>query len=638
MVVEAIAKRHGIAPWRRRFQGVAAEGALGGESVLLLLPGTFMNESGRAVAEAAHFYKLELARHRGVPRRDRSAARQGAGEDRRRHCRPQRPALDLRAYRQRLSPRAHRRRPSRRQGPGARATCSATSPRTSGRWVEALCDIIADNAGAAGRRARTRASRTRCISPWQAKGFGDARSRSRSDDAATEDIERLHGFQMRHRRPAECRQVDALQCADRRPRRRRRRTIRSAPSSRMSARSRCPIRGSTCSRSSPSRREIIPTRLTFVDIAGLVRGASKGEGLGNQFLANIREVDAIAHVVRCFEDADVTHVEGRIDPIADIETVETELMLADLDSLEKRVDALEKKAKGGDKEAQGDARSGQPRARAAARRQAGAPGRAQAGGGEGCSTCSACSPRCRCSMSAMSTKASAATGNAFSRQVEARAKAGRRGRGRHLGQDRGRDRAAAAAPSAPNISKPSASKEPGLDRLIRAGYELLASGHLFHRRPEGGARLDHHARAPRRRRRRASSTPISSAASSAPRPSPMTTIVALGGEAGAQGRRQDAARRQGLRRRRRRRDAFPLCDLVARQARRDRLNWRHAEAPLGRLRTRRGRRLRPAAGDARGDRRLRRRVRSAADASRREAASAPCSAASAPPAGTSAAC
>jgi len=97
--------------------------------------------------------------------------------------------------------------------------------------------------------------------------------------------------------------------------------------------------------------QIIPTRLTFVDIAGLVRGASKGEGLGNQFLANIREVDAIAHVVRCFEDGEVTHVEGRIDPLADIETVETELMLADLDSLEKRTVALEKKAKGGDKEA-----------------------------------------------------------------------------------------------------------------------------------------------------------------------------------------------------------------------------------------------------------------------------------------------
>jgi len=97
--------------------------------------------------------------------------------------------------------------------------------------------------------------------------------------------------------------------------------------------------------------QIIPTRLTFVDIAGLVRGASKGEGLGNQFLANIREVDAIAHVVRCFEDPDVTHVEGKLDPVADIETIETELMLADLDSLEKRVVALEKKIRGADKEA-----------------------------------------------------------------------------------------------------------------------------------------------------------------------------------------------------------------------------------------------------------------------------------------------
>jgi ribosome-binding ATPase len=96
--------------------------------------------------------------------------------------------------------------------------------------------------------------------------------------------------------------------------------------------------------------QIIPTRLTFVDIAGLVRGASKGEGLGNQFLGNIRECDAIAHVVRCFEDGDITHVEGKIDPLADIETIETELMLADLDSLEKRIVNLEKKAKGGDKE------------------------------------------------------------------------------------------------------------------------------------------------------------------------------------------------------------------------------------------------------------------------------------------------
>ncbi|MHC5652536.1 redox-regulated ATPase YchF [Stappia sp.] len=96
---------------------------------------------------------------------------------------------------------------------------------------------------------------------------------------------------------------------------------------------------------------ILPTRLTFVDIAGLVRGASKGEGLGNQFLANIREVDAIAHVLRCFEDDDITHVDGRIDPIADAQTVETELMIADMESLERRLAPLKKKATVGDKEA-----------------------------------------------------------------------------------------------------------------------------------------------------------------------------------------------------------------------------------------------------------------------------------------------
>jgi GTP-binding protein YchF len=97
-------------------------------------------------------------------------------------------------------------------------------------------------------------------------------------------------------------------------------------------------------------QKIVPTSLEFVDIAGLVRGASKGEGLGNQFLANIREVDAIIHVLRCFEDGDVTHVEGSVDPIRDAETVETELMLADLDGLEKRLVAAQKKARGGDRE------------------------------------------------------------------------------------------------------------------------------------------------------------------------------------------------------------------------------------------------------------------------------------------------
>ena len=98
-------------------------------------------------------------------------------------------------------------------------------------------------------------------------------------------------------------------------------------------------------------KQIIPTRMTFVDIAGLVKGASKGEGLGNQFLANIRECDAIAHVLRCFEDDDITHVEGRVDPVADAETIEMELMLADLESIERRLQNIVRKVRGGDKEA-----------------------------------------------------------------------------------------------------------------------------------------------------------------------------------------------------------------------------------------------------------------------------------------------
>ena len=101
-------------------------------------------------------------------------------------------------------------------------------------------------------------------------------------------------------------------------------------------------------------QNIIPTQLEFVDIAGLVQGASKGEGLGNQFLGNIREVDAIAHVLRCFEDSDITHVDGDVDPVRDAQTVETELMLADIDSIERRMTALVKKSRGGDAESKAD--------------------------------------------------------------------------------------------------------------------------------------------------------------------------------------------------------------------------------------------------------------------------------------------
>jgi GTP-binding protein YchF len=217
--------------------------------------------------------------------------------------------------------------------------------------------------------------------------------------------------------------------------------------------------------------QIIPTRLTFVDIAGLVRGASKGEGLGNQFLANIREVDAIAHVVRCFEDSDITHVEGKIDPIADIETIETELMLADLDSLEKRVDNLTKKARGGDKASKEMLdlverslkllREGKP-ARMVERKIE--------------------EERVFRTLGLMTSKpvvyvcnveeASAKDGNAFSRKVEARAK------------EEGAVSVVISAKIESEIATLSREEraefletlgleEAGLDRLIRAGYELL---------------------------------------------------------------------------------------------------------------------------------------------------------------------
>jgi GTP-binding protein YchF len=122
-------------------------------------------------------------------------------------------------------------------------------------------------------------------------------------------------------------------------------------------------------------KEIIPARINFVDVAGLVRGASKGEGLGNQFLATIRDCDAIALVARCFEDSDVTHVEGRVDPLSDLDIIETELMLADLESLERRVNNLEKRAKGGDKDSVANLRLAKL---ALAQLEAGRPARAAA--------------------------------------------------------------------------------------------------------------------------------------------------------------------------------------------------------------------------------------------------------------------
>ncbi|HEY4276401.1 MAG TPA: redox-regulated ATPase YchF [Rhizomicrobium sp.] len=217
--------------------------------------------------------------------------------------------------------------------------------------------------------------------------------------------------------------------------------------------------------------EIIPTRITFVDIAGLVRGASKGEGLGNQFLANIREVDAVAHVLRCFEDDDITHVEGRIDPVGDADVVETELMLADLESLEKRIKPLEKKANSGEKEAKEQLalmtkavvllREGKPARQADLSPEERAP-YSQLGLMTAKPVLYVCNVE----------EGSAATGNKFSKLVEEKAKA----EGARAVVISARvEEEIAQLPNEERADFLSSIdlEEPGLNRMIRVGYELL---------------------------------------------------------------------------------------------------------------------------------------------------------------------
>jgi GTP-binding protein YchF len=216
--------------------------------------------------------------------------------------------------------------------------------------------------------------------------------------------------------------------------------------------------------------KIVPTSLEFVDIAGLVRGASKGEGLGNQFLANIREVDAIVHVLRCFEDDDVAHVEGSVDPIRDAETVDTELMLADLDSLQKRLPALQKKAKGNDRNAAADVALMEP---ILAALEAGQPARtaipaAEAEAAKRLNLLTAKPVLYVCNVE----EASAATGNAQSARAAELAKA----------QGAAYVIVSAAIESEvsqlPEEDRPGfladlGLEDSGLDRVIRAGYSLL---------------------------------------------------------------------------------------------------------------------------------------------------------------------
>ncbi|GAB4307266.1 MAG: redox-regulated ATPase YchF [Roseovarius sp.] len=218
-------------------------------------------------------------------------------------------------------------------------------------------------------------------------------------------------------------------------------------------------------------RRIVPTRMTFVDIAGLVRGASRGEGLGNQFLANIREVDAIAHVLRCFEDADVTHVAGRVDPRADAEVIETELMLADLESVERRRAGLVRRLKGGDKEA---VQHDRLLAAAQAALAEGRPARSVQVAEE--------DARAWKTLQLLTAKpvlyvcnvdeASAASGNAFSDEVARMAAA--EGAGSVVISARIEEEISQLDPAeAAVFLQEMGLAEPGLDRLIRAGYELL---------------------------------------------------------------------------------------------------------------------------------------------------------------------
>ncbi len=217
--------------------------------------------------------------------------------------------------------------------------------------------------------------------------------------------------------------------------------------------------------------QIIPTRLTFVDIAGLVRGASKGEGLGNKFLSHIREVDAVAYVLRCFEDDDITHVENRVDPLADADVVETELMLADLESLEKRIGPIEKKAKAGDKDSKAQfalmekillpLREGKPARTAQITAEEMPAFRAL-------QLLTAKPVVYVCNVE----ESSAATGNAYSKKVEERAKA----EGAVSVVISAKIEAEFAGLPDEDRTEFLASmglEEPGLNRLIRAGYSLL---------------------------------------------------------------------------------------------------------------------------------------------------------------------
>ena len=384
------------APWRRRFQGVAAEGPIGSRA--------------RAAAAARHlhervrprggggraFLQARPRRHRRVPRRDRSRARQGAGEDRRRRS----PATTGCARSRRMSATTIAACASASVIPASRnwctPTCSTISPRASGRGSR-RCATSSPTMPSCWRRARTRASRTRFISPCGARA-SSRQGAGRADGCRAEGAERqskrdLMGFK--------CGIVGLPNVG--------KSTLFNALTETAAAQAAnypfCTIEPNVGEVAVPDPRldtlaklaksaKIMPTRLTFVDIAGPgARRLARARGSAT----SSSPISARSTPSRMWCAASRTTTSpmstGKIDPIADIETIETELMLADLDSLEKRVDNAGEEGQGqrqGSEGGEGDARSRQPRAGAAARRQAGAAGRAQAGGGEGRSACSAC--------------------------------------------------------------------------------------------------------------------------------------------------------------------------------------------------------------------------------------------------------
>lgn len=222
-------------------------------------------------------------------------------------------------------------------------------------------------------------------------------------------------------------------------------------------------------------KNVVPTQLEFVDIAGLVKGASKGEGLGNQFLANIRETDAVIHVLRCFENDNITHVEGTVDPVRDADIVKTELMIADLDSLQKRIDQLRKKATAGDKDAAVNVRVIEP---IIAALQAGKPARSAAPDAQDKEA-----TKCYKMLQLLTSKPvlyvcnvdedSAATGNEFSKAVQ------------KMAADEGAESVIISAEIESEVAQLESEsekqeflsalglEETGLAKIIRAGYNLL---------------------------------------------------------------------------------------------------------------------------------------------------------------------